>query len=54
MFKEYDMGTDLYTRFWTAEHRSRLVLFLTHYFQKFRQPSASLTTQPTGVAAGAA
>jgi hypothetical protein len=54
MFKEYDMGTDLYTRFWTAEHRSRLVLFLTHYFQKFRQPDASLSPQPSGLTVGAA
>jgi rubrerythrin len=50
MFREQDMGTDLYTRFWTPQQRSRLVLFLTHYFQQFRQdntPASSRTDQLT-------
>jgi len=40
-------GTELYTSFWTPEHRSRLILFLTHYFARFR-------SQPMGQAAPAA
>ena len=36
MFQEFDMSTDLYVRFWTPAYRSNLILFLTHYFRKFR------------------
>lgn len=36
MFREFDMSTDLYVKFWTPEKRSKLILFLTHYFRKFR------------------
>jgi hypothetical protein len=36
MFTEYDMGTDLYTKFWTSEYRSKMVLYLTHYFEQYR------------------
>lgn len=38
MFGEFNMGTDLYIKFWTPEYRSNLVLYLTDYFRKFRQP----------------
>lgn len=38
MFDEYDMGTDLYIKFWTSEFRSDLILYLTHYFRQFRDP----------------
>ena len=40
IFKERDMGTDLYIGFWTPEDRSKMVLYLTHYFGKFRTKSA--------------
>lgn len=36
MFREFDMGTDLYIKFWTPEYRSNLLLYLTNYFRKFR------------------
>lgn len=36
MFDQQGMGTDLYVGFWTPEHRSDLVLYLTRYFAKFR------------------
>ncbi len=42
MFGEFDMGTDLYTSFWTPEHRSRIILFLTRYFRQYRQPAAAV------------
>jgi hypothetical protein len=38
MFRELGMGTDLYIKFWTPEYRSNLVLYLTDYFRRFRQP----------------
>lgn len=37
MFGEFDMGTDLYIKFWTPEYRSNLLLFLTNYFRKFKR-----------------
>jgi hypothetical protein len=50
MFTEHAMGTDLYTRFWTPDHRARLVLFLTHYFKDFRatpfSPASSTEVAP--------
>ena len=39
MFGEYNMGTDLYIKFWTPNHRSDLVLYLTNYFRQFRDPA---------------
>jgi hypothetical protein len=39
MFGEYNMGTDLYIKFWTPAYRSDLVLYLTHYFRQFRDPA---------------
>ena len=39
MFGEYDMGTDLYVKFWTPAHRSDLIMYLTHYFRQFRDPA---------------
>ena len=39
MFGEYDMGTDLYVKFWTPAHRSDLIIYLTHYFRQFRDPA---------------
>jgi hypothetical protein len=39
MFGEYNMGTDLYIKFWTPEHRSDLILYLTNYFRQFRDPA---------------
>lgn len=38
-FGELDMGTELYTSLWSGELRSRMVLYLTHYFRKFRTAS---------------
>jgi len=38
MFGEYDMGTDLYIKFWTPAYRSELVLYLMNYFRQFRDP----------------
>jgi fatty acid desaturase len=38
MFREFDMGTDLYIKFWTPEYRSNLILYLTEFFRRFRQP----------------
>ena len=52
MFEDYDMGTDLYIKFWTSEFRSDLILYLTHYFRQFRDPewlAKRLARQP-GVA----
>ena len=37
-FKQQEMGTDLYTSLWDGEMRSRMVIYLTHYFRKYRQP----------------
>lgn len=37
IFREKGMGTDLYIKFWTPEHRSRMALFLTHYFRQYRE-----------------
>jgi len=42
-FSELDMGTDLYTDFWSGEMRSRMIIRMTQYFKKFRQPSATLS-----------
>jgi hypothetical protein len=39
MFAEYDMGTDLYVKFWTPAYRSDLLMYLTHYFRQFRDPA---------------
>lgn len=39
MFGEYNMGTDLYIKFWTPAYRSELVLYLTNYFRQFRDPA---------------
>jgi hypothetical protein len=36
MFGEFDLGTDLYIKFWTPEYRSNLLLYLTNYFRGFR------------------
>ena len=36
-FAQQEMGTDLYTSLWDGEMRSRMVIYLTHYFRKFRQ-----------------
>lgn len=47
MFQEFDMATDLYIKFWTPQYRSNLILFLTHYFRKFRSGRASLRATPT-------
>jgi rubrerythrin len=55
MFSEFDMGTDLYIKFWTPEYRSNLVLYLTNYFRKFRAPmgSGAAGEAPAAAAAGA-
>ncbi len=37
MYDEEGIGTDLYTSFWTPKFRSKLVLYLTHYFGQFRE-----------------
>jgi hypothetical protein len=47
MFQEFDMTTDLYIKFWTPQYRSNLILFLTHYFRKFRSGRAALRAAPT-------
>lgn len=39
MFGEYDMGTDLYVKFWTPAYRSDLIIYLTNYFRQFRDPA---------------
>lgn len=36
-FAEADMATDLYTSLWDGEARSKMVLYLTRYFSKFRE-----------------
>ena len=46
MFTELDMGTDLYIKFWTAEHRSNLLLYLTNYFRKFRTAGTERAAEP--------
>lgn len=48
LFRERDMGTDLYIRFWTPEHRARMALYLTHYFRQFRAAAASAPAAPAG------
>lgn len=48
MFTEFDMGTDLYIKFWTPEYRSNLILYLTNYFRKFRAPRPTRAAQPIG------
>lgn len=55
MFREFDMGTDLYIKFWTPEYRSNLILYLTEYFRKFRQPgtAAPSAAGPARLAASA-
>jgi len=45
MFDEFQMGTDLYIKFWTPEYRSNLILYLTDYFRKFRQPGAVVSAR---------
>ena len=40
-FADQDMGTELYTSLWDGDMRSRMVLYLTHYFRKFREPEAT-------------
>jgi len=47
MFREFDMSTDLYIKFWTPAYRSDLVLFLTHYFRKFRAGREALQDSQT-------
>ena len=47
MFREFDMSTDLYIKFWTPAYRSDLVLFLTHYFRKFRSGREALHASHT-------
>jgi hypothetical protein len=39
MFGEYNMGTDLYVKFWTTQYRSELIVYLTNYFRQFRDPA---------------
>ena len=53
MFQEFDMSTDLYIKFWTPEYRSNLILFLTHYFRKFRTGRAAVQAARTNVDADA-
>jgi hypothetical protein len=53
MFQELDMATDLYIKFWTPQYRSNLILFLTHYFRKFRSGRAALQGTPANVDADA-
>jgi len=36
VFGENDMGTDLYTKFWTSKFRSDLIAYLTNYFSQYR------------------
>jgi hypothetical protein len=50
MFREFDMSTDLYVKFWTPEKRSKLILFLTHYFRKFRAGRDALRAARTDAA----
>lgn len=50
MFGEFDMGTDLYTHFWTPEYRSKLVLFVTQYFRQFRNGAMPVTSKTDGAA----
>ncbi len=56
MFAEFNMGTDLYIKFWTPEYRSNLILYLTNYFRKFRKPPAPMVEikRPDGVGEPAA
>ncbi len=37
-FDEKNMGTELYESFWDAQDWSRMVLYLTQYFGRFRKP----------------
>ncbi|KAA3614489.1 MAG: ferritin-like domain-containing protein [Planctomycetota bacterium] len=40
IFDEKEIGTDLYTSFWSDEEKAKMVLFLTRFFRKFREPAA--------------
>lgn len=53
MFREFDMATDLYVKFWTPEYRSKLILFLTHYFRRFRAGRDALAAAGTAADAAA-
>ena len=46
MFSEFDMGTDLYIKFWTPEYRSNLLLYLTNYFRAFRTTRVEQAAEP--------
>jgi len=48
MFGEFDMGTDLYIKFWTPEYRSNLLLYLTNYFRAFRMAGTHRSAEPIG------
>lgn len=54
MFGEYDMGTDLYVKFWTPAYRSDLIIYLTNYFRQFRDPAWLEKRAAAGRARGAA
>jgi hypothetical protein len=57
MFGEYNMGTDLYVKFWTPAYRSELILYLTNYFRQFRDSAwldKRLSAARSGVGANAA
>jgi len=41
-FADLDMGTELYTGLWSGELKSRMILRMTQYFKKFRQPIAAV------------
>lgn len=53
MFGEQKFGTDLYIGFWTPEHRAKIVLYLAHYFRKFRKTPVSAATVTPAAAATA-
>ncbi len=42
MFNEQNLGTELYVSYWKPKDRSRMILFLTHYFSKFRTKKVAL------------
>jgi len=44
MFGDFNMGTDLYIKFWTPEYRSDLLLYLTNYFRAFRTTRTAAAT----------
>ena len=54
MFREFDMGTDLYIKFWTPEYRSNLILYLTEFFRRYRQPAHAAAPITADVEADAA